>query len=94
MTYQSQADLAVDAEFGARLGAALTGESRGRPADPLAKVILNYPQQGVSWFMPFTASAPTFADKYAGGGQSAITDADLLSAVQADWAAVTAVHDL
>jgi hypothetical protein len=94
MTYQAQADLSVDPDFTARLGAALISESRSQPADPLAAVVLAYPAQGTAWFMPFTSSAPTFADKYGAGGQESITDADLLSAVQADWAAVKTAHAL
>lgn len=94
MTYSDQASLATDSEFSRRLGAALTTEGRGKTTDPLGKVIMSFPAQGVQWFMPFVSSAPGFADKYGAGGQSSITDGDLLSAVQASWDDVTAVNGL
>jgi hypothetical protein len=91
MTYQAQADLSQDEAFAERLGAALTTEGRAR-TDYVARVVMTYPPQGVQWFMPFISSAPGFADKFATGGQESITDGDLLSAVQASWADVGAVH--
>lgn len=94
MTYQAQAELSVDPDFGARVGAAVVNESRGQVADPVAAVVLAYPAQGVQWFMPFISSAPGFADLYTAGGQAGITDGDLLSAVQASWADVATVHGL
>lgn len=94
MSYQSQADLALDQQFNQRLGAALTTESRAQVTDSLGKLIMSFPSQGIAWFMPFISSAPGFADKYANGGQTQITDGDLLSAIQAEWADVKTVHDL
>lgn len=94
MTYQDQAALASDPAFSARLSAALTTEGRADVADPVAKLVMNSPQQGVAVFMPFISSAPSFADKYGAGGQGSITDADLLSAVQASWADVGTVQGL
>jgi hypothetical protein len=94
MTYQSQAALSADREFADRLGAALTTEARALTDDPVGRVVMSYPAQGVQWFLPFVSSAPGFADRYTGGGQSAITDGDLLSSVQASWADVAAVHGL
>ena len=94
MTYADQAALAADQDFRERLSSALVTEGRARVTDPLGKLIMNSPQQGVSVFMPFVSSAPGFADKYASGGQSAVTDGDILSAVQASWADVTTVQGL
>lgn len=94
MSYADQAALASDREFSARLSSALTTEGRAQVADPLGKLIMNSPQQGVTVFMPFVSSAPGFADKYAGGSQTSITDGDILSAVQASWADVSTVQGL
>jgi hypothetical protein len=94
MTYADQAALAADPDFTRRLQSALTTEGRADVADPLAKLVMNSPGQGGAVFMPFISSAPGFADKYATGGQSAVTDGDLLSAVQASWADVTTVQGL
>jgi hypothetical protein len=92
VTYSDQAALSSDPDFSRRLSAALTTEGRSKVTDPLGKLIMNSPQQGVSVFMPFVSSAPGFADKYGTGGQAAITDGDILSAVQASWADVTIVQ--
>ena len=94
MSYENQAALSADGDFNRRLSAALTTEGRGKVSDPLGKLIMNSPQQGVTVFMPFISSAPGFADKYGTGGQESITDGDLLSAVQASWADVTTVQGL
>jgi hypothetical protein len=94
MSYADQAALAADPEFNQRLSSALTTEGRGKVTDPLGKLIMNSPQHGVVIFQPFVSSAPGFADKYAGGGQAAVTDGDLLSAVQASWADVATVQGL
>jgi len=92
MTYQDQANLATDPNFERRLAAALTTESRSKVTDPLAALIMRIPTQGMLAFMPFISSAPGFADKYASGGQANITDGDLLSAIQAEWADVSTVQ--
>lgn len=94
MSYESQASLASDGDFNRRLSSALTTEGRSKVTDPVAKLIMNSPMQGVAVFMPFVSSAPGFADKYASGGQVSITDGDLLSAVQASWADVGTVQGL
>lgn len=92
MTYLDQAALAADEEFSRRLSSALTTEGRANVADPVAGLVMNSPAQGVSVFMPFISSAPGFADKYGAGGQGAVTDGDILSAVQASWADVGIVQ--
>ena len=94
MSYQDQAALAADQVFNQRTQSALTTEGRAQTTDPLGKLIMNSPAHGTVVFMPFLSSAPGFADKYAGGGQAAITDGDILSAVQASWADVTTVQGL
>lgn len=92
MGYQDVADLATDANFRARLAACLASESVGKTGDGLADLILRNPSSGANMFMPLVSSAPGFGDKYATGGQEAVTDGDLLSAVQASWAKVTALY--
>jgi hypothetical protein len=84
MAYLDQANLAIDEDFNARLGAALNSEAILRPAgDAFADMILR--GGGVSWFMPLVSAAPGFADKYAAGGSASITDGEMLSAIQANW---------
>lgn len=92
MTYADSAALSEDQQFKDRLGASLNIESLGKPDDPLANRILGTTVGGWGMFMPFVSSAPGFGDKYAAGGQESITDGDLLSAVQASWARVAAIH--
>lgn len=94
MSYADQAGLATDPEFGRRLSSALTTEGRSKVDDPVGKLVMNSPQQGVAVFMPFISSAPGFADKYAANGEAGITDGDILSAVQASWADVGTVQGL
>jgi hypothetical protein len=90
MTYQDTAALGADPEYQQRLSACLTTESLGK-TDDLSDQILRSAAYGVATFGPVVASAPGFGDKYAGGGQAAVTDADLLSAVQASWDRVAAL---
>ena len=92
MSYQDQANLAQDAVFAERLSAALVREAKPKGSTDLPALVLRSPAEGARVFMPFIASAPTFDTMYAGGGQEAITDGDLLSAVQANWDLVDAVY--
>jgi len=92
MTYQAEADLARDPDFAARLTAGLCDEARSRTTEPLGSLIMKLPTQGQMAFMPFTASAPGFGDKYSAGGQASITDGDILSAIQANWDLVATVQ--
>jgi hypothetical protein len=93
MTFQNTADLATDEQYRERLSACLYTEALGKPGDPLADRLLgSSPFYGLTLFAPVVASAPGFGDKYATGGQEAVTDPDLLSAVQASWARLSAVH--
>lgn len=94
MTYLDQAGLASDPEFSRRLSSAVVTEARADISDPLAKLVMNSPQQGVIVFMPFISSAPGFADKYGAGGSATIPDIDILAAVQASWNDVAAVQGL
>lgn len=90
MTYTEMADLAVDVEFTARLGAAVTEQAKTHD-DYVSEQALRSPAQGSSMFMPFVASEPGFASAYGSGGQAAISDGMILSAVQANWNAVLGV---
>jgi hypothetical protein len=93
MAYEDVAALTVDQEYQARLGAALMTEALGKPGDALADALLaGGPFLGQSWFGPAVAASPGFGDKFATGGQSAITDGDLLSAVQANWTRMAGLH--
>lgn len=93
MTFADTAALAADGEFRARLGACLTTEALGKTGDPLADLIIkNQSFWGIALFADTVAAAPGFGDKYAAGGQSAISDGDMLSAVQADWDRIAALH--
>ncbi len=93
MTFADTAGLASDQQYRERLAACAMTEALGRPADPFADLILTY---GPGWAAvqlgPAVASAPGFGDKYAAGGSAAVTDGDLLSAVQASWDRIGALH--
>jgi hypothetical protein len=92
MAYTDVAALTADQEFNARLAAAATTEALGR-ADPLSDLVLKNPPPYVAGlFGPTVAASPGFGDKYAGGGQEAVTDGDLLSAVQANWARLSGLY--
>lgn len=94
MSYADSAALSRDADFADRAQACLNTEAQGKPdGDVLAPVILRSASgYGASLFMPFLSTAPGFADAYAAGGQAAIDDSMLLSAVQANWDAVAALQ--
>jgi hypothetical protein len=92
MTLADTAALATDQEYLARLAACVTTEALGKPSDPFVdQLIRNGPQYGAVIFGPTVASAPGFGDAYATGGQEAVTDGMLLSAVQASWDRLSAV---
>jgi hypothetical protein len=85
MTYIDNAHLSQDAEFVYRLGSALGIEALAR-SDELADTILIQPSTTSAFlFMPAVSSSPGFGDLFSSGGQGAITDGDILSAVQANW---------
>lgn len=90
MTYQDQAELAADVPFLQRIGAAVAEEAKGHD-DYLADLTLRQPSEGAAHFMPFLSTAPGFGDKYASGGSKSILDGEILAAVQANWAAVSAL---
>jgi hypothetical protein len=93
MTYQNTADLANDPNYRERLSAAAFTEALGKPGDGLADFILrNPPMVAFNVFGPPVASSPGFGDKFATGGQAAVTDGDLLSAVQANWARLAGLY--
>lgn len=84
MSYADIAALTKDAEFSDRLGAALCSEAAPK-SDELSEQILRSPVYGTQLFMPLVSAAPGFASAYASGGQEAIDDGMILSAVQASW---------
>jgi hypothetical protein len=94
MTYANQATLAADLEFYGRVTActqeqANTFKDDGRPdIAALAENVLA--DSGLtSWFIWLVATQPGFGDTADG---TAITDGQILSAVQAVWPTVAAVH--
>jgi hypothetical protein len=93
MTFQDTANLARDAEFNARLGAALTVEALAKPPDYLVDQILKSPGVGSAWFMPLVSASPTFDTQYATGGQLAIDDNEVLSSIQASWQRVFDLYE-
>lgn len=93
MSYADEAALAADEDFRGRLQACLSTEAQPLiPQDPLAIQVLRFPSMAVQQFLPWVSTAPGFGDAYAAGGQAAVEDPMLLSAVQANWAAVAMVH--
>jgi hypothetical protein len=92
MSYEDVANLAADAEFGRRIGAALTTESVVKTDDALADAILKNPALSVQMFMPLVSSAPGFGAAFAAGGQESITDGQILSAVQSSWGRVAELY--
>jgi hypothetical protein len=97
VSYADEAALAVDEAFTGRLAAALCSEAQvingsDPGGDQLSVTILRNPSHGTAMFLPFVSTAPGFGDAYAAGGQEAVTDGMLLSAVQATWSAVSAVN--
>jgi hypothetical protein len=87
MTYQQIADLGKDEAFLERLAAAVTEQAKSH-SDYAAESSLRSPSQGATMFMPFVSTEPGFAAAYGEGGQEAITDGMMLSAIQANWDAV------
>lgn len=88
MSYADQAALAADFAFQQRLAAALASESKPK-TDDLAQQILRNPMFGQQMFMPFIASEPGFDTPE---GSSGIDDAQMLSAIQANWDRVAALY--
>lgn len=93
MAFKDVADLAVDRDFAARLGAALAKEALAKPSDHLVDQILKNPSAGAAMFMPLISAAPGFDVKYLTGGQLAIEDNDLVAAIQASWQRVFDLYD-
>lgn len=95
MSYADSARLSQDGEFSQRLTACISQEATTKPEDPLAAEVLRNTAVGTSMFMPWISTVQEIIDFYAdpnGGGQSNVPDQAILSAVQADWAAVAAVN--
>jgi hypothetical protein len=80
MSYQAQAELAADQDFGNRVGACAAEQAKTK-TDPLAEWVLTQPFGFAQVrFLPFIVTEPGF-----GAPGSAITDAQLLAAVQGTW---------
>lgn len=92
MTYQDVSNLTADVAFNARLSAALTQESLGKTDELSNQLLENQPYWGASIFGPAVAASPGLGDKYATGGSEAVEDGDILSAVQANWERIAALH--
>lgn len=92
MTYQDSANLAADIQYLERLSACVTTEAIPKPADQFVDQVLRNPGFASQAFAATVAVAPGFGDKFAMGGQSAVTDGDLLSAVQASWDRIAALY--
>lgn len=90
--YEDVYNLGTDPRFRNRLAAGLTTESAVKTNDPLADQVLKNPEATALWFMPLVSSAPGFGDQYAAGGQEAIEDAELLSAMQSAWPRVSELY--
>jgi hypothetical protein len=87
MSYADQSALYNDYTFRGRLEAAVTKESRSRPASDMAGAILAFPPKGTELFLPWVTTEPGFDVE-----ESTITDPMLLSAIQAVWAPVEAQY--
>jgi hypothetical protein len=85
MSYATQAELYNSFPFRARLEAAVTKESRSRPASTLAADILAYPPKGTQLFLPWVTTEPGFDVP-----DEQVTDGMLLSAIQSVWPNVEA----
>lgn len=92
MSYEDVAKLSTDSDFTLRLAAGLTGEAVLKVGDTLADLTLKNPALSASMFMPLVSSSPGFGDKYATGGQAAVTDGDILSAIQTAWPRVADLY--
>jgi len=91
MSYAEMSGLAKDQEFAGRLASAVCEQAKGRKTKYVAQAALRSPETGASMFMPFVSTEPGFSDAYGEGGQAAITDGQILSAVQANWDRVATV---
>lgn len=99
MSYLSQWRLAADDEFVSRSRAAMTGQAeifkddeRGDIAALATSLLTAANPQEALTFVGLLAAAPGFADKVDQGdgtvNSSLIADAEILSAVQAEWPTV------
>lgn len=93
MSYLDNARLGQDSDFIFRLGAALGVEALARTDLLSDKILTQSPNASSDLFMPAVSSAPGFGELYASGGQEAITDEDMLAAVQAAWERVATSVD-
>jgi len=93
MAFKDVAALATDRDFAARLAAGLAKEGLAKAPDYLVDQILKNPSAGAAMFMPLVSAAPGFDDKYLTDGQLAISDNEMLSAIQANWQRVFDLYE-
>jgi len=102
MSYESQASLTQDIGFNARCRSALTNQaaiykddSRQDISSLATSLLVAKVPQETETFIAMLAAAPGFADKVDNGDgsidSSKIDDAEILSAVQAEWPTVAAL---
>lgn len=97
MSFADQSALAANSWFTARLTACATEQAGVFINDArveyvsLARQVLADPV-AATWFSWPVATAPGLGDTYAGGGQEAIADGDILAAVQAAWPTISFIH--
>lgn len=82
MSYQDRSALVSDSTFTARLNACVANEALGKSGDFADRILLAWGWGGQQ-FLGSVVSSPGFDRP-----QEQITDGDLLSAVQANWARV------
>jgi len=102
MSYQSQADLAINGNFTSRSIAAATQQADIFIDDQrpnfvaTAKAVLRADGDVSLAFVRINAAGPGIADKVDNGDgtidQSKVTDADLLSLTQANWPLITDLY--
>lgn len=92
MSYKSIAELTADVAFKARLSAAITVEAI-RKDDRFSPDLLRMtPAQQTAMFGAVVAATEGFGAKYEQGGNTAITDDELLVALQNNWKRVATMY--
>jgi len=102
MSYQAQADLTINGNFTSRSIAAATQQADTFKDDQrpnyvaLAEAILRGQGDPTMAFVRLNAAGPGIADKVDNGDgtidQTKVTDADLLSLTQANWAPIADLY--
>jgi hypothetical protein len=101
MSFQTIADLTTDTAFAGRVSACATQQAEifqndARPDFVALAGAVMTGQGDVLWtFIRLAAAAPGLADTAGGGGatdQAAISDPDILAAVQSNWPTVAGLY--